>query len=143
MEQQPVQPKPTASGKAPRTARGERTMRKILDAALAEFGEKGFSESSIVSITARADVALGTVYAAHDPQLDRQVALKVMRDASGEEEDRVRMLREGQAMARVTHPNVITVYEVGTENGIRQRNFADFLILQIANLYGRHNLTPY
>jgi serine/threonine protein kinase len=61
---------------------------------------------------------MGAVYAAHDPQLDRQVALKVMRDASENEEDRVRMLREGQAMARVTHPNVITVYEVGTENGV-------------------------
>lgn len=51
-----------AAGKAPRTARGEKTMRKILDAALAEFGEKGFSESSIVSITTRAKVALGTFY---------------------------------------------------------------------------------
>ena len=61
---------------------------------------------------------MGAVYAAHDPQLDRQVALKVMRNATGEEEDRVRMLREGQAMARVTHPNVITVYEVGTEGGM-------------------------
>jgi len=53
---------PAAAGKAPRTARGEKTMRKILDAALAEFGEKGFSESSIVSITSRAKVALGTFY---------------------------------------------------------------------------------
>jgi len=61
---------------------------------------------------------MGAVYAAHDPQLDRQVALKVMRNATGEEEDRVRMMREGQAMARVTHPNVITVYEVGTESGM-------------------------
>ncbi len=58
---------------------------------------------------------MGAVYAAHDPQLDRQVALKVMRESRGDEEDRVRMLREGQAMARVTHANVITVYEVGTE----------------------------
>lgn len=58
---------------------------------------------------------MGAVYAAHDPQLDRQVALKVMRETRGDEEDRVRMLREGQAMARVTHANVITVYEVGTE----------------------------
>lgn len=50
------------NSKAPRTPRGERTMRKILDAALAEFGEKGFAESSIVSITGRAKVALGTFY---------------------------------------------------------------------------------
>ena len=41
-------------------------MRKILDAALAEFGEKGFSESSIVSITSRAKVALGTFYTYFD-----------------------------------------------------------------------------
>ena len=55
-----------ASGKAPRTARGARTMRKILNAALAEFGEKGFAESSIVSITSRAKVALGTFYTYFD-----------------------------------------------------------------------------
>lgn len=55
-----------APGKAPRTARGARTMRKILDAALAEFGEKGFAESSIVSITGRAKVALGTFYTYFD-----------------------------------------------------------------------------
>jgi AcrR family transcriptional regulator len=48
--------------KAPRTARGERTLRKILDAARQEFGERGFSDSSIVGITQRAGVALGTFY---------------------------------------------------------------------------------
>ena len=48
--------------KAPRTARGERTLRKILDAAREEFGECGFSDSSIVGITQRAGVALGTFY---------------------------------------------------------------------------------
>ncbi|MDQ3340379.1 MAG: serine/threonine protein kinase [Myxococcota bacterium] len=62
---------------------------------------------------------MGVVYAAHDRELDRQVALKVMRGAGEDaDEDRVRMLREGQAMARVVHPNVITVFEVGTEGGM-------------------------
>src|SRR5437660_9797046 len=51
-----------AVSKAPRTPRGERTLRKILDAAGAEFGERGFSDSSIVGITQRAGVALGTFY---------------------------------------------------------------------------------
>lgn len=51
-----------ASSREPRTARGRRTQRAILDAAAAEFGEKGFHESSIVSITARAGVALGSFY---------------------------------------------------------------------------------
>jgi hypothetical protein len=60
---------------------------------------------------------MGVVYAAHDRELDRQVALKVMRSAAATHEERMRMLREGQAMARITHPNVITVYEVGVEGG--------------------------
>jgi AcrR family transcriptional regulator len=57
---------PASQGKAPRTARGERTLRKILDAALDEFGERGFSEGSIVGITQRAKVALGTFYTYFD-----------------------------------------------------------------------------
>ena len=55
-----------SEGKAPRTARGERTLRKILDAARDEFGERGFSDSSIVGITQRAGVALGTFYTYFD-----------------------------------------------------------------------------
>ena len=49
-------------GRTPRTERGRRTQRALLDAAAAEFGEKGFHDSSIVSITARAGVALGSFY---------------------------------------------------------------------------------
>lgn len=59
-------PGATGVSKPPRTARGERTLRKILDAARAEFGEKGFSDSSIVGITQRAGVALGTFYTYFD-----------------------------------------------------------------------------
>ena len=55
-----------SEGKAPRTARGEKTLRRILDAALAEFGQRGFHESSIVGITSRAKVALGTFYTYFD-----------------------------------------------------------------------------
>ena len=57
---------PASEGKAPRTARGERTLRRILDAAIEEFGERGFSEGSIVGITQRARVALGTFYTYFD-----------------------------------------------------------------------------
>ena len=53
-------------GKAPRTARGEKTLRKIINAALTEFGEKGFADASIVGITTRAKVALGTFYTYFD-----------------------------------------------------------------------------
>ncbi len=55
-------PATMAGAKTPRTDRGRRTMRLLLDAAAAEFGEKGFHDSSVVSITQRAGVALGTFY---------------------------------------------------------------------------------
>ena len=66
MEVKSKESSPASEGKAPRTARGERTLRKILDGALEEFGERGFSESSIVGITQRARVALGTFYTYFD-----------------------------------------------------------------------------
>jgi AcrR family transcriptional regulator len=56
----------TGEAKTPRTERGRRTLRALLDAAAAEFGEKGFHETSVVSITARAGVALGSFYTYFD-----------------------------------------------------------------------------
>ncbi|MCA9663420.1 MAG: serine/threonine protein kinase, partial [Myxococcales bacterium] len=59
---------------------------------------------------------MGVVYAAYDEVLDRKVAIKVLRpsviDVDGRRRDR--LLREAQAMARITHPNVVTVHDVGT-----------------------------
>jgi AcrR family transcriptional regulator len=52
--------------KIPRTERGRRTLRKLLDAAAEEFGEKGFHEASVSSITRRAGVALGSFYTYFD-----------------------------------------------------------------------------
>ncbi len=59
---------------------------------------------------------MGVVYAAYDPELDRQVALKLIRRAPDEattREVQERLLREAQAMARVAHPSVVTVHDVG------------------------------
>ncbi len=56
----------TPAGKTPRTERGRKTLRLLLDAAAAEFGEKGFHDSSVVSITQRAGVALGSFYTYFD-----------------------------------------------------------------------------
>ncbi|WP_010545026.1 TetR/AcrR family transcriptional regulator [Sphingomonas elodea] len=55
-----------SDAKVPRTERGRRTLRAILDAAAAEFGEKGFHEGSISGITRRAGVALGSFYTYFD-----------------------------------------------------------------------------
>jgi serine/threonine protein kinase len=60
--------------------------------------------------------AMGVVYSAYDPDLDRKVAIKVVRDAAqGRSRGRKRVLQEAQAMARVSHQNVVHVYEVGEE----------------------------
>ncbi|MBC7497595.1 MAG: TetR/AcrR family transcriptional regulator [Sphingomonadaceae bacterium] len=53
---------PATVDKAPRTDRGRRTLRAMLDAAAGEFGERGFHDASIARITARAGVALGSFY---------------------------------------------------------------------------------
>ena len=55
--------KPAAvTSKEPRTERGRQTLRRLIDAAAAEFGEKGFHEASISGITQRAGAALGSFY---------------------------------------------------------------------------------
>jgi AcrR family transcriptional regulator len=56
----------TAASKTPKTARGERTRNKLLDAAEGAFGENGFHATSIGDITRRASVALGTFYVYFD-----------------------------------------------------------------------------
>lgn len=63
---EPTSGSATSDAKRPRTERGRRTLRKLLDAAAIEFGEKGFHEASISSITRRAGVALGTFYTYFD-----------------------------------------------------------------------------
>ena len=57
---------------------------------------------------------MGVVYRAYDPELDRRVAVKLLRgDTVADERARQRMLREARSMARLAHPNVIHVYDVG------------------------------
>ncbi len=57
---------------------------------------------------------MGVVYAAYDPELDRRIAVKVLRLDEGDgTSGRARMQREAQALARLTHPNVIAIHDVG------------------------------
>src|ERR1044071_2059807 len=61
--------------------------------------------------------AMGRVHAAVDLDLERRVALKVLRSAAPGPDACERLLREARAMARLAHPNVVTVYDVGATGG--------------------------
>jgi serine/threonine protein kinase len=61
---------------------------------------------------------MGVVYSAYDQELDRKVALKIIHpERQQDPELRTRILREAQALARVSAPNVIHVYQVGEVDG--------------------------
>ncbi len=96
----------------PRTERGRRTQRAILDAAAAEFGDKGFHESSIVSITQRAGVALGSFYTYFE---SKEVLFKALvQDMSGKVRDHVGPVLRG-------HPGPAIAAE-----GLALKAFLDF-----------------
>src|SRR2546425_8749392 len=68
---------------------------------------------------------MGVVYRAHDEQLDRDVAVKVLPLGTLEDESaRRRFRREALALARLNHPNVETIHEFGSQDGV------DFLVTE-------------
>jgi predicted Ser/Thr protein kinase len=58
---------------------------------------------------------MGAVYLAHDPSLGRPVAVKVIHPRQATPESKERFLREARAVARLSHPNVVRVYDIGVE----------------------------
>jgi len=69
--------------------------------------------------------AMGTVYLAHDKQLDRDVALKVPQFSGDDQSDQIaRFYREARAMATVHHPGLCPVYDVGEINGVHYLTMA-------------------
>ena len=76
-----------APDKVPRTERGRRTRRALLDAAAIEFGEHGFHEASISAITRRAGAALGTFYTYFDSK--DAIFRSLVSDMSGRVRDHV------------------------------------------------------
>ena len=83
---------------------------------------------------------MGVVCTAYDPKLDRKVAIKLLRDHSTRDSRRrsvgqARLVREAQALAKLSHPNVITVHDVDTWEGslymamefVQGRSLADWM----------------
>jgi len=61
---------------------------------------------------------MGEVYAAYDPELDRKVAIKVVRTGRDRSERAIaRLRREAQALAKLSHPHVVPIYDVGSSDG--------------------------
>ncbi|WP_244923922.1 serine/threonine-protein kinase [Enhygromyxa salina] len=83
--------------------------------------ERGETIGRYVVVDTIGQGGMGVVYAAWDPQLDRRIALKLVNlgSAWGSEGDtqRARLLREAQALARIEHPNVVKVHDVGVSGG--------------------------
>ena len=69
------------------------------------------------SCSRKSERSFGTVYQAHDPRLDRAVAVKLVRSQSEDEHLGSILLHEGRTLARVRHPNVVTVYGAGEHDG--------------------------
>ncbi len=65
--------------------------------------------------------AMGTVYLAHDPQIERPVAIKTLRlEAGGEQAQEIanRFQKEAKLAGRLQHPNIVTIYEAGRDQGV-------------------------
>jgi len=79
--------------------------------------ERGSTVGRYMILTRVGEGGMGVVYAAYDPELQRTVAIKLLRAGDSRfgtaEEQQARLLREAQAMAKISHPNVISVYDVG------------------------------
>jgi len=88
-----------------------------------EFPSRGARVGRYTLLDQVGEGAMGMVFAASDPELERKVAIKLLRPAPGETGStaagQARLLREAQAMAKLSDPNVVPIYDTGPfQNGV-------------------------
>jgi eukaryotic-like serine/threonine-protein kinase len=102
------------------TAEGDHTLDGLPSAASETVLARGASIDRYVIIERVGVGGMGIVYAAYDPELDRKIAVKLLRagnlSPNRAERRRRRLIREAQAMARLSHPNVVAVHDVGVHD---------------------------
>jgi tetratricopeptide (TPR) repeat protein/predicted Ser/Thr protein kinase len=79
-----------------------------------ELLERGASVGRYTILALVGRGGMGEVYAAYDPELDRKIALKLLRARSSDPRSRARLLREAKAIAKLSHANVVVVHDAGT-----------------------------
>jgi tetratricopeptide (TPR) repeat protein/predicted Ser/Thr protein kinase len=79
--------------------------------------ERGQAVNRYVVLYELGQGGMGVVYAAYDPELDRKVALKVLHADGVGSRSRTRLMREAKAIAKLTHPHVVAIHDVGTFQG--------------------------
>lgn len=112
-----VRPELAATFVDPRRATGDEKVTRADSVEPVEPLARGSTIGRYLVLDVLGAGGMGVVYTAFDPQLDRKVAVKVVRHRRRAERDSdgpARMLREAQAIARISHPNVVAVHDVGT-----------------------------
>ena len=96
-----IPPIPRRRSTGPRPGRAGRSARSVASSLRERLGDGGF----------------GQVYLAYDPRLDRDVALKVLKEPDPSDRVMERFFREARAVARLDHPNIVAVHDAGFDEG--------------------------
>lgn len=125
-----------ALAQAPRDVEGERMLAE-LRRSLAQVDAPPPRIGRYEVVGTLGQGAMGIVYRARDPELQREVAVKVLHGAArdGAAHDAAGALREARALARLSHPHTVTIYDVGEDRGaifvamelVRGQNLRDWL----------------
>ncbi len=110
----PLPPRPASTTESPERQASPAVSATVREEPAPERLNRGDLVGRYVVLERLGEGGMGVVYSAYDPELDRRLAIKVVRpSAAGAGMEQARLLREAQALGRLKHPNVIAVHDVG------------------------------